>query len=390
MRTDYHTPLQVVANSMRYYYDIAVKAEETFGIDFFPTNGVVKERESISCAIQFNPRVQDLLTLYNLALERGYDTGDAIVHYTLFFVFMETDNYEAARRHLDAFRTEIAQMPVPLHGTEEQAEDDGQLLLQLYFTLFHEAFHIIFRLNPEAQKAAIDTTSHLLKAIKAEWEDLNSAMTAEEQKNHPRMQQTIADMVPQALPQEEQAAWEAGIRDNMLAEVLPASYIDEVLAGKDSLLEEISCDRQAWLNLLSIFQEKGATPQDIFHLHLYIYAVFYAMDYNKNLMSQLIPAKHAGYHYDGRRVVLRHKAFRALLRQYSPEVDKEIKAKYEDLQKGLTSIFQSSVMALYQYGEELHQMYMSCEENPIPCPDIEINEALNKEMDAVVRTLWGE
>ncbi len=114
------------------------------------------------------------------------------------------------------------------------------------------------------------------------------------------------------------------------------------------------------------------------------------MDYNKNLVSELIPARRMDYQYNGKRVVLRHKAFKALLRQYSPEADKLISTEYNQFQKGLSSIFQSSVMALYQYGEELHQMYMKHEQNDLPCPNLAENATLNDEMDAIVRTLREE
>lgn len=107
-------------------------------------------------------------------------------------------------------------------------------------------------------------------------------------------------------------------------------------------------------------------------------------------MSELIPAKHEGYQYNGKREVLRHKAFKALLRQYSPEVDKVITTEYNDLQKGLTSIFRSSIMAFYQYGEDLHEIFLKGEKNAMPCPNFAENAALNDEMDAIVRTLRGE
>ena len=390
MKIDYHTPLQVMVNSMKHYHDLTVKVEETFGMDFFPSNEAVNENGKPIYVLKFNPRVQDILTLYNLALERGYDTGKAIVHYTLFYAFLETDNYKEAHRHLDAFRSEIANMPTVIYGAEERAEDNGKLLIQLFFVLYHEAFHIIFRQNPEARKMSLDATRELLKDVKTEWEDLNSMITNEQMMKHPRVQQSIADLVPQVLSQEEQKAWEAQIRKNMSKDIFPADYIDEVLNGDDTLLEEISCDRQAWLNLLPLFKEDCATPEDILHLHLYMFAVFNAMDYNKNLMSELIPAKHEGYQYNGKRVVLRHKAFKALLRQYSPEVDKVIITEYNDLQKGLTSIFRSSIMAFYQYGEDLHEMFLKSEKNAMPCPDFVKNEALNEDMDAIVRTLRGE
>lgn len=390
MKIDYHTPLQVIVNSLKHYHDLTVNVEETFGMDFFPSNEAVNENGKPIYVLKFNPRVQDILTLYNLALERGYDTGKAIVHYTLFYAFLETDNYKEAHRHLDAFRSEIANMPTVIYGAEERAEDNGQLLIQLFFVLYHEAFHIIFRHNPEARKASLTTTRKLLKDIKTEWEDLNSMAADEEMMKHPKVKQSIADLVPQALSQEEQNAWEAQIRKNMSKDIFPADYIDEVLNGDGTLLEEISCDRQAWLNLLPLFKEDGATPEDMLHLHLYMFAIFNAMDYNKNLMSELIPAKHEGYQYNGKRVVLRHKAFKALLRQYSPEVDKVITTEYNDLQKGLTSIFRSSIMAFYQYGEDLHEIFLKGEKNAMPCPNFAENAALNDEMDAIVRTLRGE
>lgn len=390
MKIDYHTPLQVIVNSLKHYHDLTVNVEETFGMDFFPSNEAVNENGKPIYVLKFNPRVQDILTMYNLALERGYDTGKAIVHYTLFYAFLETDNYKEAHRHLDAFRSEIANMPTVIYGAEERAEDNGQLLIQLFFVLYHEAFHIIFRHNPEARKASLATTRELLKDIKTEWEDLNSMAADEEMMKHLKVKQSIADLVPQALSQEEQNAWKAQIRKNMSKDIFPADYIDEVLNGDDTLLEEISCDRQAWLNLLPLFKEDGATPEDILHLHLYMFAIFNAMDYNKNLMSELIPAKHEGYQYNGKRVVLRHKAFKALLRQYSPEVDKVITTEYNDLQKGLTSIFRSSIMTFYQYGEDLHEMFLKSEKNAMPCPDFAKNEALNNEMDEIMRTLRGE
>lgn len=390
MKIDYHTPLQVIANSLQHYHNLAIKVEETFGMDFFPSNEVANEAGKTSYILKFNPKVQDILTLYNLALERGYDTGKAIVHYTLFYAFLETDNYEEARHHLNAFRAEVENMSTSANNVEERAEDNGQLLIQLYFVLYHEAFHIIFRQNPEARKMSLATTRELQKDIKTEWEDLNSMVTDEEMMKHPKVQQGIIDLVPQALSQAEQDAWEAQIRKNMSKDIFPTDYIDEVLAGDDTLLEEISCDRQAWLNLLSLLKEEGATPQDILHLHLYMFAVFNAMDYNKNLMSELIPAKHKGYQYNGKRVALRHKAFKVLLRQYSPEAYKLITTEYNDLQKGLTSIFRSSIMAFYQYGDELHEMFLKSEKNAIPCPNFEENEALNDEMDAIVWTLRGE
>lgn len=59
---------------------------------------------------------------------------------------------------------------------------------------------------------SLDATRELLKDVKTEWEDINSMATDEEMMKHPRVQQSIMDLVPEALPLEEQNAWEAEIR----------------------------------------------------------------------------------------------------------------------------------------------------------------------------------
>lgn len=47
-------------------------------------------------------------------------------------------------------------------------------------------------------------------------------------------------------------------------------------------------------------------------------------------------------------------------------------------------------MAFYQYGEDLHEIFLKGEKNAMPCPNFAENAALNDEMDAIVRTLRGE
>lgn len=72
-------------------------------------------------------------------------------------------------------------------------------------------------------------------------------------------------------------------------------------------------------------------------IHLWLFIIFNAMDFNKVLYL------HERYGYDGRRVVLRHKAFKTLVRQYSPDFYKMVKSEYFDLNIGLEDGFRSSV-----------------------------------------------
>ena len=78
MKVDYKIPLQVVVNSLRHYQQIDAEVEETDGVKFFPDNTVETDEGGESFTLHFNPKVQTVLALYNLALTRGKDTGEAI------------------------------------------------------------------------------------------------------------------------------------------------------------------------------------------------------------------------------------------------------------------------------------------------------------------------
>lgn len=151
-------------------------------------------------------------------------------------------------------------------------------------------------------------------------------------------------------------------------------------------VEEITCDRQAWLNLLPILQGDGATDQDILQIHPWIFAVFNAMDFNKFLLSQFVPSLHGKTEYDGMRVVLRHKAFKALLRQYSPEVHRLLKSECLDLNNGLEAIYRSAVRTLYQHADDLARLYAKYQEGGSH-PDFAQIRRLEQELSEAVGVL---
>lgn len=389
MKVDYKTPLQVVANSMRHYHHISVQPEEVDGSNFFPSVHSDEAEHATTCALRFNPKVQTVLALYNLSMQRSVNTGDAIVHYVLFHAFLEVDDYDGASRHLAAFRQQLASLITTSLTAEEQEEADAQVLLQLYFILFHESFHIILRQDPKTYKAAIDTTHELLRDIAAELDDMHASISNEELFSHPKTQKHIHALIPDELSEEARCEVEANIRENLSHDYLNSAYIAHVLESDPTLVEEITCDRQAWLNLIPILQAEGATDADLLSFHLWIFTVLNAMDFNKVLQNQFIPAQHDHSHYDGYRVLMRHKAFKALLRQYHAEIEKTITTEYLDLHKGLESIFRSSVMALERYADDLRQIY-SRHQAGNHQPDFARHRRLENEMSEAAKSLFKE
>ena len=384
MKVDYKTPLQVTVRSLQHYHQIEAQVEETRGTDFFPESEI---SEGNGTVLRFNPKVQAVLALYNLAMGRGCDTGEAVVRYVLFHAALETDRYDVARIHLDGFREEVAKLGLAGLPDEAHEETGAQLLLQLYFILFHESFHIILRHHPDERRTALATTRELLLDIRAEWEDGLSLVGEEELLNHPKPRQHIEAMIPKGLPGSERQAMKELLWKQLSANRISPEYIGPVLQSDPTLVEEIACDRQAWLNLLPLLQGDGATEQDILQAHLWLFVVFNAMDFNKFLQAQFIPSFHGRDNYDGMRVVLRHKAFKALLRQYSPDVYQLLKSDYLELQSGLEAIYRSSVMALYRYADNLAQLYAGYQQGTAR-PDFAQYRRLNEEMSEATQMLY--
>lgn len=374
---------------MRHYHHIIVEPEEVDGTNFFPSIHSDEAANAATCALRYNPKVQAVLALYNLSMQRSVSTGDAIVHYVLFHAFLEVDGYDGDSRHLAAFRRQLASVLTPSLSAEEQEEADAQVLLQLYFIFFHESFHIILRQDPKTYETAIDTTRQLLLDISAELDDMHATVSSEELFSHPKTRQHIHAMIPDGLSDEARCEMESHIRENLSHDYLNSGYIAHVLESDPTLVEEITCDRQAWLNLVSILQTDGATDSDLLSVHLWTFTVLNAMDFNKVLQNQFFPAQHDRSRYDGYRVLLRHKVFKALLRQYHTEIEKTITTEYLDLHKGLESIFCSSVMALECYADDLQQIY-SCHQAGNHLPDFARNRHLENEMSEAVKVLFKQ
>ena len=374
---------------MRHYHHIIVEPEEVDGTNFFPSIHSDEAANAATCALRYNPKVQAVLALYNLSMQRSVSTGDAIVHYVLFHALLEVDGYDGASRHLAAFRRQLASVLTPSLSAEEQEEADAQVLLQLYFIFFHESFHIILRQDPKTYETAIDTTRQLLLDVSAELDDMHATVSSEELFSHPKTRQHIHAMIPDGLSDEARCEMESHIRENLSHDYLNSGYIAYVLESDPTLVEEITCDRQAWLNLVSILQTDGATDSDLLSVHLWTFTVLNAMDFNKVLQNQFFPALHDRSRYDGYRVLLRHKAFKALLRQYHTEIEKIITTEYLDLHKGLESIFCSSVMALECYADDLQQIY-SRHQAGNHLPDFARNRHLENEMSEAVKVLFKQ
>lgn len=387
MNPNYEHVLWQIADAVRHHYGIRVDTGIVQGCEFFPECKTVVSGGETSHLIRFNPKVETVLALYNRAMEYGQEIGETVTRYALFHAFLELDDYDSARRHLQAFRDEVRRLKLTGRSAEKRADASNRILLQVYFTLFHESFHIVFNHSPELKASAMETTRELLRDMKEELEDQLSSITPEELLSHAKTLEQIEALIPQELPQEMREA----MREQMLGEMgqhpYSTAYIDSLISGDDELLlEELSCDRQAWLNFCTMAEGDGCTADDLLQFHLWFYTVFCAMDFNHNLLSQYRPVVHEGYTYDARRIVLRHGAFKTLLRQYHPEVYRLTKGHYLERHKGLASIFRTATLGIFLYHEDfvrLRELHAS----GIRLPDFQKIRQLENEMAEVTAKL---
>lgn len=387
MKINYQTALHNIAESLRLYHHLDVDIKEVYGSDFFPSNEVGTDSENVETfRLRFNPKVLTILALYNLSMEYGYDTGNAVIHYALFHAYLEVHNYAGAERHLQGFRKEVLALPIAKRSEEETNNANFQLTVQLLFILFHESFHLILHHEPSNRQIAHDITLSLLRDIKEELEYHMSLFSEKELQNHPEIKASIDRMIPKDLSFVERFTMRIAISKYGKENAFTPAFIEEAIQKDTVLMEEISCDRQAWLNLLPLFENDGMSNQDVLQLHLWVFTVFNAMDFNKRLLSNYVPALYEKYHYDGRKVLLRHKAFKALLRQYSPDVDKIIKKEYVELHKGLEAIYRSSIMAFKNFGQDMAEIY-ACYRKGFQLPDIKRHAELTRAMEEAADVL---
>ena len=143
------------------------------------------------------------------------------------------------------------------------------MLVQLYFTMLHESFHIIFRHSPESAKMAAETTRELLRDMKDELADQLSLITNDELLSDSKTQEHLAALIPPALPQEEREAMMAQMCEEMKSNPYSTDYIDRLVNGSDNVLvEELACDRQAWLNFVDMATANGCSTEDLLQFHL--------------------------------------------------------------------------------------------------------------------------
>lgn len=385
MKVNYDTVLQQISKSLQIYYGLNVCTKIFNGMDIFPRYEEEIVDGNKSYTIVFNPKVISILSLYNHAMIEGHDVGEAINRYALFNAFIELDDYDNARRQLELFRQEVAHIKSTNEKEMEDTERVCLLFMQIYFIICHEAFHIIFSERPEDRVSSFTKTQDLLISIKNDLDESLSTITNEELLSHPKMEERIDALTPENISKENHKLWRELLKKELTQHPYSTKYIETILDGNDNiLLEEITCDYQGWLHLYSFLANNNATNKEILDIHLSLFIVFCAMDYNKHLQSQYRPS--VNNQYNGNRVVTRQQAFKKLLEYAFPDVYKLITTQYLDLNKGLEAIFRSTVIGLQKYESDFRLLYQ-IDHTDLDRYNENLRNQLEDEMSVIVNLL---
>ena len=383
MKETYRSLANTLERSMAQCNGMNVSVEDSFGSSLFPENSNEARTKGKLNQIFFNDKVDVILALYNLAMNRKVDTGRAVVEFVLFQSFMEQENYEQAQKCLAAFESELYDLHLEDTTAEEVEQESGVIAMQVYFLLSHEAAHVIFSNNERSKQAELRQTRDLMHDLKTEMEDLRARYDVKDIVNDPRVQRHIWAVVPESLSAAEKEMIHKRLSRMMQHSPYTPAFVGEMADGNNmAYLEEISADRVAWLTLLNALRQMDATNEDILQMNMSFLVSLAAMEFNKVLQSHYIPSLYGKYEYDGLKVHLRQQIFKTLLRQYTPDVDKLYKHQYSDMIGGLERILQTVNSSIEDKIPELKILYSNAGKDAIPV--FATRNRLNAAMDNVL------
>ena len=240
MKETYRSLANTLERSMAQCNGMNVSVEDSFGSSLFPENSNEARTKGKLNQIFLNDKVDVILALYNLAMNRKVDTGRAVVEFVLFQSFMEQENYEQAQKCLAAFESELYDLHLEDTTAEEVEQESGVIAMQVYFLLSHEAAHVIFSNNERSKQAELRQTRYLMHDLKTEMEDLRARYDVKDIVNDPRVQRHIWAVVPESL-----SAAEKEMIHNLFdfgdseAKEIMIPRIDMTFVSKDATYQEV-------------------------------------------------------------------------------------------------------------------------------------------------------
>ena len=325
--------------------------KEEYGTKIFPYMSTIRGRRCIRYWIEFNPRIEVVLSLYNIAVISDINIGVAIAYYILFYECLSLDRYCHARLFFTRFTEEIQRLRLKERMEEMGYETNGFIRYQVLFTLFHEISHEYYRQFSNCHATATATSKRVMESLKGPYteifteENFAKGMMRDDVKNF------ILSQIPEGSSDEEikRIVEEHVALYHYLTDL--AAYIDQLTSDKDKqFLDEISCDRNAFIIFMR-WAKKRHLPDDMVSLlHDILYVAVNAMDNVKVLQTYCNPPRgNKDMPYDPRQIVLRQRALVTNKLVFLGKKYKDVDEYYKELNTTLETLMTTALSTMRRH-----------------------------------------
>lgn len=365
--------------------------QEEYGTTLFPQLKSFRNDDATKRhTLFFNPRVEVVLALYNIAVIRHINIGTALAYYILCYECISLDEYDHAREFLTRFSEELKRLQLREKLEEMEFETNSFIRYQILFTLFHEISHEYYRHYEKSHDIATATSKKVMESLRGPYtkvfteENFAQAMMRDDVKNF------ILSQIPEGCSDEEmkRIVEEKVALYHYLTDL--STYIGQLLNDKDKqFIDEISCDRNAFVIFMR-WAKRQRLPKDMTSLlHDILYLAMNAMDNVKVLQVYCNPPRRErDMPYDPRQIVLRQRALITNRLIFQGKKYREVDEYYTELNSTLEDIMVSALTTMRSH-EELICEILGRREN-IRMPDSYAIFSLSEDMEDAVSLLFND
>ena len=387
----YNELFAIAQKVFNYEFKDTLLTEEEYGTTLFPHLKSSEDDDGTKRhTLFFNSRVETVLALYNIAVVRNINIGNALAYYILFYECISLDEYDHARAFFTRFSEEVKRLQLKEKMEEMRYETNSFIRYQVLFTLFHEISHEYYRQYGKSHDIATATSKKVLESLRGPYtkifteENFAKAMMRDDVKNF------ILSQIPEGCSDEEmrRVVEENVTLYHYLADL--STYIGQLLNDKDQqFLDEISCDRYAFIIFMR-WAKRQRLPQDKTSLlHDILYVAVNAMDNVKVLQTYCNPPRGAReMPYDPRQIVLRQRALITNRLLFQGKKYQEVDEYYKELNTTLEGLMVTALTTMRSH-EKLICEILERREN-VRMPDSFAIISLREDMEATAGMLHDD
>lgn len=359
MTSNYSMLYDTVKRLLHDSFQIDVTIKETHGARLAPWTDIITRNGKKEYVIYYNPRIEIMLALFNCHMLKSKDCTKALIEFLLYHSYMQQDDYEKAQAHLDAFHSQAREMGMNDLPDEIRNTDKGFMAVQVMFILLHEASHISISGMESVKAEEMNISRKVLTDMKTTMNyGFDGSGTEDALLKDPHIMSVIEAAIPDELTGEEREEGKKKLIKDFSKGMNYPPAIERMLKENDvDFMEEMACDRMAWVNIMAQEKNMGADEEIIYSIHLMLYIALNAVDFIKAQQLTYSPKEHAKNEYNMQRITLRHMAFTDLLWLTSENMGDYNTDAHNDITLQFQSIGILANQSLGSAMEDLYRLY---------------------------------